>query len=522
MGSQAAQITSRARVAELGEVFTDDREIATMLNLVPDMLPDVDHPHRIDATFLEPACGTGNFLVAIIRRKLEYLASFDPGEHGRVALQALSSVYAIDIDPGNVDTSRRRVMDVVTACYRAATLASPPQSLVAEAAAVTAANITVGDALDPTSWLCSGSRHFDVIIGNPPYQGPAERSGRAAPTYQKFVTAAIAANPRYVIMLTPSRWFGGGLGLTGYRAQMINDRRIAAIIDYPVITDCFPSVKIRGGVSILLWDADHDGDCTFTTMIGGKARSTLVRDLRDGDGVVVRDNLAIPIIDKVRSATTVTVETFIGSRVKFPLRTNDPSCVTEPFDGAVPVLYTDHVRYTTLDRLDQDRSRIDRWKVLVPTASGDDTPVDAEGRILDIVLGAPIALAPGSACTQTYLVAGLFDTAAEAFNYAGYLATKLVRFLVLQRKTAQHVTADRFRFVPMLDMHRAWTDRDLYLRFGLTAAERDYVEATIKARSVNRSLDSPVPRSHLRRGVGGLPPSSVATHRAGIVGTTGA
>ncbi len=56
------------------------------------------------------------------------------------------------------------------------------------------------------------------------------------------------------------------------------------------------------------------------------------------------------------------------------------------------------------------------------------------------MLGEPIALAPGSACTQTYIVAGMFDTREETENYAHYLATKFVRFLVLQRKTTQDVT----------------------------------------------------------------------------------
>src|SRR3546814_16566833 len=94
----------------------------------------------------------------------------------------------------------------------------------------------------------------------------------------------------------------------------------------------------------------------------------------------------------------------------------------------------------------------------------------------------------------------MFDTREETENYAYYLATKFVRFLVLQRKLTQHVTPDRFRFVPMLDMKRRWTDAQLYRKFGLTADERDYIERSIKPRSVNLSLDSPIPASHLPGG----------------------
>ena len=59
------QIKSRERVAERGEVFTAEREVNAMLDLVK------QETERIDSRFLEPACGTGNFLVEILRRKLE-------------------------------------------------------------------------------------------------------------------------------------------------------------------------------------------------------------------------------------------------------------------------------------------------------------------------------------------------------------------------------------------------------------------------------------------------------------------
>src|SRR3546814_14244437 len=86
----------------------------------------------------------------------------------------------------------------------------------------------------------------------------------------------------------------------------------------------------------------------------------------------------------------------------------------------------------------------------------------------------------------------MFDTREETENYAYYLATKFVRFLVLQRKLTQHVTPDRFRFLPMLDMKRRWKDAQLYRKFGLTADERDYIQRSLQPRSVNLSLDSPI------------------------------
>lgn len=137
---------------------------------------------------------------------------------------------------------------------------------------------------------------------------------------------------------------------------------------------------------------------------------------------------------------------------------------------------------------------MDRWKVLIPKAYGGGNQRE------HAVIGEPTALAPGSACTQTYLVAGIFDTAEETENYAHYLCTKFVRFLVLQRKATQDITPDRFRFVPMLDMTRRWTDEDLYDHFELTQEERDYIEATIKPREPIINLHSPIPDTHLPGG----------------------
>ncbi len=338
---------------------------------------------------------------------------------------------------------------------------------------------------------------FDVIVGNPPYQVGTEGFGATASTiYHRFVTKAVDMNPRYVLMITPSRWFSGGKGLDDFRDRMIADRRLRAVVDNPRLFDCFPGVEIKGGVSYFLWDRDHEGDCDFSTRVNGRITSTMSRDLREGDGVLVRDNRAMSIVKKARDRTEQRVEDICSVTKPFGLtmRTNYPGSVPHPFEGSIPLIYSNRVGYSRSDQIERNHQWINRWKVLIPMAG------DGHGREVSYVLGEPIALAPGSACTQTYMIAGMFDAAAETENYARYLATKFVRFLVLQRKSTQHVTPDRFRFVPMLDMTRRWTDSELYDHFGLTAEERDYIESTIQERFVILSLDSPVPASHLPGG----------------------
>lgn len=92
------QIKSKNRVQKYGEVFTAEREVKAMCDLIP-----VDVWNNIDSRFLEPACGNGNFLVEIYARKLERCNTQEE------ALRALNSIYAIDIQADNCEESRQRL-----------------------------------------------------------------------------------------------------------------------------------------------------------------------------------------------------------------------------------------------------------------------------------------------------------------------------------------------------------------------------------------------------------------------------
>lgn len=112
------QIKSRERVRDLAEVYTHEREISAMLDLVPDMFPSADDPGNTDRAFLEPACGSGNFLVEILARKLAYVTPCrfgrgEPFEH-RV-LRCLASIYGIDICEENVANARERMSNLIYA-----------------------------------------------------------------------------------------------------------------------------------------------------------------------------------------------------------------------------------------------------------------------------------------------------------------------------------------------------------------------------------------------------------------------
>ncbi|MBY0233258.1 MAG: Eco57I restriction-modification methylase domain-containing protein [Gemmataceae bacterium] len=176
--------------------------------------------------------------------------------------------------------------------------------------------------------MFGGGMQFDVIIGNPPYQlgqsGGDAVGGFAMPVYQKFVEAAKGVDPRYLVMVTPSRWFAGGRGLDEFRKEMLADRRIRRLVDYPDSREVFPGVDIAGGISYFLWDSSWKGECEVTTISGGVTGPSLSRYLDEYD-ILVRYNQAVAILHRVLGSHGGTFDS-LASQVSpiqpFSIRTN--------------------------------------------------------------------------------------------------------------------------------------------------------------------------------------------------------
>lgn len=110
------QVRSKARVADHGEVFTAEREVNAMLDLVK------QETERVDSRFLEPACGNGNFLAEILRRKLRVVEARygkSAADYEKYAVLAATSIYGVDILQDNVEECRKRLFDLWDEAYTA-------------------------------------------------------------------------------------------------------------------------------------------------------------------------------------------------------------------------------------------------------------------------------------------------------------------------------------------------------------------------------------------------------------------
>lgn len=139
-----SQIKSKERVADHGEVFTNEREVNAMLDLVK------NESFNIESTFLEPACGDGNFLIAILDRKLqkveELYSKYRP-DYEKYSIVALSSVYGVELLQDNTDACIERLFNHFKDIYKKHMKNDASEKALEAAHFILTKNILCGDAL---------------------------------------------------------------------------------------------------------------------------------------------------------------------------------------------------------------------------------------------------------------------------------------------------------------------------------------------------------------------------------------
>lgn len=320
--------------------------------------------------------------------------------------------------------------------------------------------------------------NFDIIISNPPYSmkdGGGRGGDGAKQIFNFFVDQAKKMNPRYLMMVIPARWYSGGKGLDSFRDSMLSDNHISELHDFPDTSDCFPGKNIRGGVCYFKWERNHNGDCRIVNHFGDNEVSMYRPIKEEGCDVFIRSNKAISILQKVLNSGYPRMGEVVSSRNPFqivntvafsPLPTNEKNIKLYQQKG--------RIGYISVDQIGRNQEWSDKYLVITAKASpgGDDYPHS--------IISAPKISEPGSVCTETFLVIGVFDTEEEAKNLISYMKTRFFRFMMFLVRNGQNLTKSTYMFVPDLDYSKSWTDEDLYTLFNVKSEEIEYINMMIR------------------------------------------
>ncbi len=320
-----------------------------------------------------------------------------------------------------------------------------------------------------------GNMKFDVIIGNPPYQlddGGAQAS--ASPIYQIFVKQALKLNPRYLSMIIPARWYGGGKGLDDFRKDMLENKNIRILHDFLNASDCFPGVEIKGGCCYFLWNRDQSGVCRVFTHTGDNVIEQKPRFLKEKESdVFIRYEIGVNILHKIKKLKEKTVDSIVSSQKPFGLRTFVKGN-KQPFKDCITLYQNGGIGYIDKSQIERGEELLDKHKVFISRAynAGDNYPHQ--------IIGKPIYGAPNTCCTETYVVIGPFKNESESMNFISYISTLFFRFMVFLSKVSQMAPAKVYQFVPLQDFSHPWTDAMLYEKYGLTDDEIAFIESMIR------------------------------------------
>ena len=332
--------------------------------------------------------------------------------------------------------------------------------------------------------------NFKAIVGNPPYQimDGGGAGAAATPIYNHFVTIAKNLNPNYVSMIIPARWYAGGRGLDDFRVDMLTDKRLEVIVDFPSEKDCFPTANISGGICYFRWNKDSKEEkCQFINVIKNK-RVSAQRDLNAHESFL-RYNEAVSIIDKISAISKTSMSSIIAPYMPFGLRSYERGTALPESPTDVLMHHSKGTGYVSRDMIKACFEYVDKYNVIIGKAiSGHLGETDENGQVK--LLATTKIINPGEVVSESYLAIGIFDSYSEANACYKYVISRFARFLLLQGLTSMNITNERFLFVPLQDFTKGsdidWSssvseiDKQLYKKYGLADNEISFIESMIK------------------------------------------
>ena len=241
-------------------------------------------------------------------------------------------------------------------------------------------------------------------------------------------------------------------------------------------------MEIKGGVCYFLWKRDERSDCQVFTHKDDSIGEPMTRPLLEpGCDTFIRYNEAISIIRKVRNKNEKSFIELVSPQTPFGVITSYKGTPEKTSETDVKMYISGNEKEYKGGSSFCPKSKITKGEEMIPWHKV--YVCEAYGGGMNFphsVISKPFYGEPNTICNQSYLVVGPFKDKNECENVISYYKTKFVRFLILQKKNAQHAMRGVYQFVPIQDFSKSWTDEELYKKYELSEEEISFIDSMIK------------------------------------------
>lgn len=342
---------------------------------------------------------------------------------------------------------------------------------------------------------------FDTIVGNPPYQEIISKTtgnkSLGKQLFPGFMITAMNLASKYISFITPSKWFTSEAqdhSFVSLREYIRQNNHFSKIFHFSNNEGVFDDVAI-GAINYFLYDKEYEGNVEFHNCTLDVDNDIVSRPLFENNiDIIISLNSMVSIINKVRSHSGfVSFMTITKGRNAFNVVGNKKTLheisTNKNFQGAVSLFCAyEEIRYINRDYITKNIDLIDKWKVFISKANGGAGTLSPNNSVA--ILGKPYIGIPNSICTDSLIPIGGYDNKFEAQNLQKYMQTKFLRFIVGILKVSQNLYQNVYQLVPLQDFTKDsdinWAesiskiDKQLYLKYGLSEEEINYIESMIK------------------------------------------
>ena len=325
---------------------------------------------------------------------------------------------------------------------------------------------------------------FDIVIGNPPYQGVNGQQ-----IYVDFYIQSLRLAD-YSCLIFPRSWRlpknGNGLRRIN-TSQYKHDKQIMKITDYD---DAFPGVQGASEVNVVLWKRNYDNSLNGMVPIYNPDGSIDNVLLPLEQGLHLKPDEIKTLANSIKKKENKFLSEIVSARKQYGLATDafknpEKYGVTFQESGEIKVIGVKYQsKYIAKSSL-MKSGLYDKWKVFIPYAWGNWSKNYLGGAYSDLIVAGPNVI-----CVETYIEYGPFNDEIEAKSAAKYLLTQFTRGLLFAKKTSQHTTKSEFEYVPAQTFKEGWwiesvnkIQKHLFEKYQIPTEVQSYITKNIQPKN---------------------------------------